>query len=82
MEDRDTDRILNTLVTVKTTRREFLKTAGMLGIGCLAAPLLSCGSNSDGRYDTLIRNGTVYDGTPASPGMADVDFQILRSSVV
>ena len=72
MEDQDTDRVMNTLVTVKATRREFLKTAGMLGIGCLAAPLLSCGSNSDGRYDTLIRNGTVYDGTLATPSMADV----------
>jgi N-acyl-D-amino-acid deacylase len=54
------------------TRREFLKGSGMVGAACLVAPLLSCGSSSNGGYDTIIRNGTVYDGTLAEPSTADI----------
>lgn len=55
------------------TRRDFLKGTGMMGAACLVAPLLSCGSHSEsGGYGTIIRNGTVYDGTLAEPIKADV----------
>lgn len=55
------------------TRRDFLKGTGMVGAACLAAPLLSCGSRSESwEYGTIIRNGTVYDGTLAEPVKADV----------
>jgi N-acyl-D-amino-acid deacylase len=56
-------------------RRDFLKGAGIAATACLTAPLLSCigGSDSvDGVYDTIIRNGTLYDGTTAEPRLADI----------
>ncbi|MDD4996567.1 MAG: amidohydrolase family protein [Syntrophales bacterium] len=57
------------------TRRNFLKGTGMMGAACLVAPLLSCTSHTDGGYDTIIRNGTVYDGTAAAPLVADVGIR-------
>jgi N-acyl-D-aspartate/D-glutamate deacylase len=53
------------------TRREFLKDTAILAAAGLAAPLLSC-SSSGSTYDTVIRNGTIYDGTTAAPFQADV----------
>ena len=71
---------MNQCKSNRTTRREFLKAAGMLGVSCLAAPLLSCGTNSYGSYDTLIRNGMVYDGTLAEPRVMDVG--ILADKII
>lgn len=56
----------------RTTRRKFLKTAGILGLGYLAGPLLSCNSSNSNGYDTVIRNGVVFDGTTAAPCTADI----------
>ena len=53
------------------TRRDFLKGAVITGTACLAGPLVRYGSGSSG-YDTIIRNGTVYDGTLAKPYIADI----------
>jgi N-acyl-D-aspartate/D-glutamate deacylase len=61
------------------TRRDFLKGTGIAGAACLVAPLLSC-SSSEGGYDTIIQNGTVYDGTLAEPAKADVG--IVRDRIV
>ena len=80
MKDRDTNPIMNTPIMGETTRRKFLKAAGMLGVSCLSTPLLSYGTNSYGRYDTIIRNGTIFDGTLAEPRMMDVG--ILADKIV
>jgi N-acyl-D-amino-acid deacylase len=64
------------------TRRDFLKGTGMMGAACLVTPLLSYGSGSDGGYDRIIRNGTIYDGTLAKPRIADIGIRGDRIAAV
>jgi len=64
------------------TRRDFLKSTGMMGAACLVTPLLSYGSGSDGGYDRIIRNGTIYDGTLAKPRIADIGIRGDRIAAV
>ncbi len=55
------------------TRRDFLKGAVTTGTACLVGPLVTYGSGSG--YDTIIRNGMVYDGTLAKPYIADIGIR-------
>ena len=54
----------------------------MMGAACLVTPLLSYGSGSDGGYDRIIRNGTIYDGTLAKPRIADIGIRGDRIAAV
>jgi N-acyl-D-amino-acid deacylase len=63
------------------TRRDFLKGTLIAGTACLAGPLVASGSDSS-RYDTVIRNGTVYDGTLAKPYIADVGIRGDRIAAI
>ena len=56
------------------TRRDFLKGAVITGTACLVGPLATYGSDGSG-YDTVIRKGTVYDGTLAKPFIADIGIR-------
>jgi N-acyl-D-aspartate/D-glutamate deacylase len=63
------------------TRREFLKGAVITGAACLAGPLVPYDSDACG-YDTVIRNGTVYDGTLAKPFIADIGIRGDRIAAI
>lgn len=63
------------------TRRDFLKAAVITGTACLADPIVSYGSDSN-RYDTVIRNGMVYDGTLAKPRMASIGIRGNRIAAI
>jgi N-acyl-D-amino-acid deacylase len=63
------------------TRRDFLKGAVITGTACLVGPLVSYGSDSSG-YDTVIRNGMVYDGTLAKPRIADIGIRGDRIAAI
>lgn len=63
------------------TRRDFLKGAVMTSTACLVSPFVSYGSNNNA-YDTVIRNGTVYDGTLASPRIADIGIRGDRITAI
>jgi N-acyl-D-amino-acid deacylase len=63
------------------TRRDFLKRAAVAGATCLAGPLVAQGSERSG-YDTVIRNGTVYDGTLANPFIADIGIRGDRIAAI
>jgi len=56
------------------TRRDFLKAAIITGTACLVDPIVSYGSDSR-RYDTVIQNGMVYDGTLAQPRIASIGIR-------
>lgn len=56
------------------TRRDFLKGAVITSTACLVSPFVSYSSEING-YDTVIRNGTVYDGTLARPRIAEIGIR-------
>ncbi len=56
------------------TRRDLLKGAVITGAACLVGPFSTYGSGRS-RFDTVIRNGTVYDGTLAKPFIADIGIR-------
>lgn len=63
------------------TRRDFLKRAAVAGATCLAGTLVAHGADRSG-YDTVIRNGTVYDGTLANPFIADIGIRGDRIAAI
>ena len=63
------------------TRRDFLKGAVVTSTACLVGPLAWYGAGNSG-YDTIIRNGTVYDGTPARPRIADIGIRGDRIAAI
>jgi N-acyl-D-aspartate/D-glutamate deacylase len=63
------------------TRRDFLKGAVITSTACLVSPFVSFGSDNIG-YDTVIRNGTVYDGTLARPRIADIGIRGDRIAAI
>ncbi|MBM4271191.1 MAG: amidohydrolase family protein [Deltaproteobacteria bacterium] len=63
------------------TRRDFLKGAAITGTACLVSPFVSYGADNNG-YDTVIRNGTVYDGTLARPRIADIGIRGDRIAAI
>ncbi|MDX9815839.1 MAG: amidohydrolase family protein [Smithellaceae bacterium] len=63
------------------TRRDFLKRAAVAGATCLAGTLVAHGAERSG-YDTVIRNGTIYDGTLANPFIADIGIRGDRIAAI
>ncbi len=71
MEDRDTDRIMNIPASGGTTRREFLKAAGSLGMLAVAYPLVtSCSSHTTLEYPHTISEMT-----------ADIERQMAEDGI-
>ncbi len=63
------------------TRRDFLKGAVIAGATLLLDPRVTHGSGSS-RYDVVIRNGMVYDGTLAKPRIADIGIRGDRIAAI
>ena len=65
------------------TRREFLYRASVTAVAASAMPslLVSCGDR-DTEYDTIIKGGTVYDGTNAKPYVADIGIKDERITAI
>ncbi len=65
------------------TRREFLYRASVTAVAASAVPslLTSCGDR-DTEYHTIIKGGTVYDGTTAKPYVADIAIRDDRIAAI
>lgn len=61
----------------KLSRRNFLKLSALSGVGVLVGCKSSGSKNitADARFDTIVRNGLVYDGNGGSPIKTDVGIK-------